>query len=44
MHDYRLREGLILTIDQKDTIEADNRTIRVLPMPQWLLADLAERA
>lgn len=37
MHTYQLREGLILTANEQDTIKIDGFTLLVIPIWKWLL-------
>lgn len=37
MNELNLKEGLILTNDEKDEIKVDDKIIRVIPIYQWLL-------
>lgn len=37
MHEFNLPQGLILTAEESDAIQADGRTISVMPVWSWLL-------
>jgi len=37
MESYGLKEGLLLTYDEEDTIRMNNRTVTILPVWKWLL-------
>ena len=37
METYKLKEGLLLTYDQEDTIKINRKTIRIMPVWKWLL-------
>lgn len=37
MNEYKLKEGLILTENEADTIKANGKTIKILPVWYWLL-------
>src|SRR3990167_3791672 len=43
MDETKLSHGFILTKDKSKIIKKENKTIRVLPVYQWLLTDPAER-
>ena len=37
MKKYKLKQGLIITNDQEETIKEDSKTIKVIPAWKWLL-------
>jgi predicted AAA+ superfamily ATPase len=38
---FRLKEGLIVTYDQEDTVKANNKTIHLVPAWKWMLHDFS---
>ncbi|MBU1204203.1 MAG: ATP-binding protein [Nanoarchaeota archaeon] len=39
MNKFKIKEGLILTYDQKEDIKVGKKVIKVLPISEWLLKD-----
>jgi len=39
LREYKLKEGLILTLDKEDEIKIKDKTLKVLPVWKWLLED-----